>query len=145
MPFRFSLEQVLRVRESIEKREELALQRAEMEVAGVQRRIEVLTEELGQAAVRREEALQKSIPAHELQDIDAEIRAGVEAKLTLLEAVRTLQQHRDAQMKIYQAAHNARRMLTDLEEQQRTEYEHQETRTQQKRIDDIFAARAQRG
>ena len=145
MPFRFTLEQVLRVRESIERREELALQRAEMEVARVQRRIEELTEELAGIARRREEVLKEPTRAYELQSMDAETNATMEARQTMIEALKIVQGQRDQQRKIYQAAHNGRRMLTDLEKQQRAVYELGEVKAQQKKIDDLFAARAQRG
>ena len=46
MGFRFTLDSVLRFREGIEKREELALQKVQFEVSRVRRRIEELTEEL---------------------------------------------------------------------------------------------------
>jgi flagellar export protein FliJ len=135
---------VLRVRESIERREELALQKAEQELARVRRRIDELTGEISKAVEAREKALQQEIRAHELQNMDAEINAAAEAKQTLLETLQTLQQQRDARMKLYQAAYNGRRMLTDLSAQQKTEYEQEQDRAQQKRLDDIFASRWQR-
>jgi len=144
MAFRFSLASVLRVRESIERREELALQKAEQELARVRRRIDELAGEIAKAVDAREQALQQAIQAHRLQSMDAEINAAGEAKQTLLETLQTLQQQRDAQMKLYQAAHNGRRMLTDLSEQQKTEFEQEQDRAQQKRLDDIFASRWQR-
>jgi flagellar export protein FliJ len=70
--------------------------------------------------------------------------AAVEAKQMLLETLETLKQQRDAQMKIYQAAHNGRQMLTDLAEQKKREYNQEQDRVQQKRLDDIFASRWQR-
>jgi len=145
MPFHFTLEQVLRVRESIERREELALQRAEMEVARVCRRIEELTEDLAAANGKRDEALKGPMQAYLLQGMEAEIKAIIEARQTMTDALKIVRGQRDQQMKIYQAAHNSRRMLTDLEKQQRTEYEVGEVKAQQKKIDDLFAARVQRG
>jgi flagellar export protein FliJ len=142
--FRFSLAQVLRVRESVEKREEQALQRAEQEVAQTQRRIEDLTNEMAKVEHAREEALLRSIRAIDLQGMQAEMEAAVEARQTLLDTLETLKEQRDLQMKLYQEAHNGRQMLTDLEEEHRAEYEQEQTRAQQKRLDDLFAARAQR-
>jgi flagellar FliJ protein len=142
--FRFSLASVLRVRESIERREELALQKAELEVARVRRRVDELTDQIAKAVDARERALQQPIKAYELRNMDSEINAATEAKQTLFETLQTLQQQRDAQMKLYQAAHNGRRMLTDLSEQQKTEFEQEQDRAQQKRLDDIFASRWQR-
>jgi flagellar export protein FliJ len=135
---------VLRVRENIERREELALQRAELEVARVRLRIEELSEEWARALKAREQALQQSVPAHELQGMQAEMDAIVEAKEILLETLESVKQQRDAQMKLYQAAHNGRQMLTDLSAQKKNEFELEQDRAQQKRLDDIFASRWQR-
>jgi flagellar export protein FliJ len=142
--FRFSLASVLLVRENIERREELALQRAELEIARVRRRIEELTEEHVKALEAREQALQQGSAAYLLQNMQAEMDALVEAKQTLLDTLETRKQQRDAQMKIYQAAHNGRQVLTDLSEQKKTEYDLAQDRAQQKRLDDIFASRWQR-
>lgn len=145
MAFRFTLEQVLRVRQSIERREELALQRAELEVARVLRRIEELTEELAAASRKREEALKQPMQAYLLQGMDAEITAITEARQTMFDTLKIVQGQRDQQRKIYQAAHNGRQMLTDLEKEQRDEYELEEVKAQQRTLDDLFAARIQRG
>jgi flagellar export protein FliJ len=142
--FRFTLEQVLRVRESIERREELALQRAEFEVACVKRRIEELTQELAAASRRRDEALQEPMQAYLLQGMDAEINAALEARQQSIEKLKVVQAQRDQQRAIYQVAHNGRQMLTDFRKQQRIEYELEEVKAQQKKIDDLFAARIQR-
>jgi len=144
VPFRFSLASVLRVRESIERREELALQRVEMEVARVKHRIDELTDELARAGEARENALRNSIPAYDLQSMDAQMNAALDAKQILLDTLQTLQQQRDAQMKLYQVAYNGRQMLTDLLEQKKNEYKQEQDHAQQKRIDDLFASRWQR-
>ena len=144
MPFRFSLASVLRVRESIERREELALQRVEMEVVRVKHRIDELTQELARAGEARENALRNSIPAYDLQSMDAQMNAALDAKQILLDTLQTLQQQRDAQMKLYQVAYNGRQMLTDLLEQKKNEYKQEQDHAQQKRIDDLFASRWQR-
>lgn len=144
MAFRFTLAQVLRVRESIERREELALQRAELEVVRAQRRIEELTTELAKVGRERDESIVRSIKAYELQCMNAEMNAIAAAREEVFTVLQELIQRRDAQRRVYQTAHSARRMLTDMSAQQRTEYEQEQTREQQKRLDDIFAARMQR-
>lgn len=144
MGFRFSLASVLRVRESVEKREEVALQKAQLEVARVRRRIDELTDEIAAANMARENALRKSVQANHLQTVQAEINAAVEAKQTLFDTLQTLRLQRDAQMKLYRSAHSGREMLTDLLVQQKGAYEHEQLTVQQKRLDDIVAARWQR-
>src|SRR5581483_12043174 len=120
------------------------LQRAEAEVAVALRRIEELTEQVVQIGRRREESMKQPLAAFELQSMDAEINATIEERKAMLVTLQTLQNRRDEQRKVYQAAHNGRRMLTDLEEQQRDEYEQEQVRVQQRRLDDLFAARIQR-
>jgi flagellar export protein FliJ len=115
-----------------------------MEVARVKQRIEELTDELAEAADAREKALQNSIPAYDLQSMDAQMNAALEVRQTLFVTLQTLQQQRDTQMKVYQAAYNGRQMLTDLLEQKKSEFKQEQDHLQQKRIDDIFASRWQR-
>ena len=141
MSFRFTLASVLRVRESIERREELALQRAEYEVARVRRQIEELSNKLAKDARDREKALQQPTQAFRLWSMQAEMDAVLAARQALLESLQTLQRQRDAQMKRYQAAHNDHQVLLELQKQQKDEYEHEQERAQQKRLDDLFAAR----
>ena len=145
MGFLFPLASVLQFRESIEKREELALQKVQFEVARVRRRIDELTEELAKASDEREESLQRWMQACQLKDLQDEMNSAVVAKQTLSETLVTLKSQRDTHMKLYQAARVNRRMLTDLLEQQRNAWEQNQLRIQQKTLDDIFVARLQRG
>lgn len=144
MPFRFPLASVLRVRESIEKREEVALQAAQLEVARVRRRIDELTDEMRSAWEKRERALKQSTQANRLQAMQVEINAAMEAKKVLVETLQTLRRRRDEQMKIYKNAHTGRQMLTDLMDQKKSAYEQEQVRAEQKTLDLIIAARWQR-
>ena len=144
MPFRFPLVSVLRVRESIEKREEVALQRVQLEVARVRRRIDELTAEIAASCQAREKALQQRMQANHLRTMQMEINAAVEAKQILSNTLLTLLHQRDAQMKLYRTAHSGRQMLTDLLAQKKSAYEHEQMRVQQNRLDDIVATRWQR-
>ncbi|HTA80034.1 MAG TPA: flagellar FliJ family protein [Terracidiphilus sp.] len=145
MAFRFTLAQVLRVRESIERREELALQRAELEVSRARRRIEELTDNLARAVKARDEAILQPIQAFELQCMNAEMSAIAAEREAVIATLQKLMQQRDAQRKVYQSAHTGRQMLTDMSTQQRAEYDQEQARAQQKRLDDVFAARLKRG
>jgi flagellar export protein FliJ len=144
MAFRFSLATVLRFRESVEKREELALQQIVLEIARTRLEIERLA---GEITVRQEamnKALQQPITAVRLQCLLNEANEIIERKKLMIESLVPLEQKRRAQMEAYQAAHRARQMLSDMEERQRDAYELERTRSEQKFVDDIFAARAQR-
>jgi flagellar export protein FliJ len=144
MAFRSALKPVLSVREIIEKREEVALKRAQLEVARVRRRIEELTDELAKANLERDEALQKMVQANRLQSMQGEINAANETKQLLNDTLQTLKSQRDAQMKVYTTAHSGRRMLTEFLAQQKNQYEQEQLKIQQKRLDDVVASRWQR-
>lgn len=144
MAFRFPLASVLRVRESIERSEELALQKVELEVARTQRHLEELNAILERCVEARDLALQQPTPAYRVRELQEEMNLVVEAKQAAEETLRRLREQRGAQLKRYQAAHNGRRMLTEMRAQQKDAYELEQVRAQQKRLDDIFAARRQR-
>jgi flagellar FliJ protein len=144
MGFRFTLASVLRFRESIEEREELALKKVEFELARVRRRIDELTQELAKASDERDAALQKSMEAFRLKNWQDEMNASSETKQILVETLATLKSQRDAQMRLYQAARVNRRTLTDLQKQQQGLWEQEQVRIEQKQLDDIFSSRLQR-
>jgi flagellar export protein FliJ len=145
MGFRFTFASVLRFREGIEKSEELALQKVQFEVARVRRRIDELTEDMTRASNEREEALRSWMQAHYLKNLQDEMNAAIETKQTLLETLAELKKQSEAQMKVYQAARVNRRMLTDIQKQQREAWEQNQLRIEQKRQDDVFTARLHRG
>jgi len=145
MAFRFSLATVLRFRESVERREELALQKIIMEIARVRIEIERLTGEIALAQAAINKSLQKPISAYHLQGLLNAANAIVDRKRALIESLAPLERKRAAQMKAYQAAHRDRQMLSEMATRQRDVYELAQARAQQKFLDDIFASRAQRG
>jgi flagellar export protein FliJ len=114
---------------------------AQLEVARVSHRIDELTGEMAKTCQEREQTLRNYTPANCLQAKQAEISAAIEAKQTTLETLQKLLLQRDNQMKAYKAAHRGRQALTDLRTHQKTLYEQEEMRRQQKELDDIFASR----
>ena len=145
MGFRFPLASVLSLRESMERREELALKKILLDMAHVRREIEHLDAELAAAHRMREESLQRPIPAFQLQSMLRDADAAIERRRVLVESLAALERQRSEQTRVYQAAHCGRRMLSDLLEQQRDLWEQEQARNAQKVIDDVFASRSQRG
>jgi flagellar export protein FliJ len=144
MAFEFSLEAVLRVRESIEEREESALQSIQREVARTVHQIEELSVAIDGAHRAREKALQQAISGGHLQTLLWE-EQGAEQRLKSLQGqLQELERARNQQMKVYQSAHRGREMLTDIRTQQKDAYERERLREEQKRLDDIFMARRHR-
>ncbi|MGP8258718.1 MAG: hypothetical protein ACLQM6_02065 [Acidobacteriaceae bacterium] len=144
MAFRFSLAAVLRVRESIEQREERVLQRIQLEMARVLHQIEEKDAEIASTRRAREDALQRPIPAVHLHTLLWEEQAAVERRKSLQAALHALEQQRDKQMKIYQAAHRDHETMISMKRAQRIAYELVQARTQQKSLDDLFMARRHR-
>ncbi len=145
MAFRFPLASVLGFRENIERREELALSKIQLEMARVQHEIDQATAELAAAQRAREECMREPIPAAQLQAMLHGADAAAERKKKLLESMAVLEQQRGEQMRVYQAAHRDRRVLSDLLAQQREEWEVKQGRAQQKMLDDVFISRNMRG
>jgi flagellar export protein FliJ len=144
MAFRFPLATVLRVRESIEQREERALQKIQLEMARVAHQIEELNEAMAKAHAAREQALRKAMPGGELQSMLWQVQAAGETKKALLVTLQELEKLRLQQMKVYQAAHRDHETMINMFNEQRDVYEVDQARSQQKYLDDIFMARRHR-
>jgi flagellar export protein FliJ len=144
MAYRFPLTTVLRFRRSMEKREELALQKVLVEIAQSMRKIEQLNARIAEAQQTREETLRQSISAFQLQSMLSEVQIAAERKRSLIDSLASLEQKRITQMTAYQAALQDRQTLSKLEDRRREEHKVELERSQQKQIDDIFAARAHR-
>ena len=144
MPFQFRLATVLRVRESLEEREERILQTMQLEIARIVHRVEALGTQIARTHELREQAMRRTIPAGHLQSLLWEEQSAVEQQKSLLYEVQRLGQERDLQIRVYQNAHRNREMLTDMRDEQQDVYEQESMRTQQKQLDDIFIARRHR-
>jgi len=84
MGFRFPLATVLRVRDSIQKREERVLQRIQLDMARVSRNIEELNDAVAQSHRAREAELQQPVPAGQLQAMLQATQASIDARESLV-------------------------------------------------------------
>jgi flagellar export protein FliJ len=135
---------VLRLRESIERREERALKKIQMEMARVSRQIEELDAAIARAQRERDGALREPMPASHLQAMLAQTALTIEGRKTLQAMLRGLEEQRLKQLKVYQAAHRDHEMLIEMRKQQRNAYLLEQERMEQKYLDDIFIARRHR-
>ncbi len=103
MAFQFSLAAVLRVRESMETREERALQSIQLEVARTLQQIERLGVAIGGAHQARERALQQTISGGHLHSLLWEEQAAEQQLKLMLGQLQVLEQAREQQMKVYQS------------------------------------------
>ena len=145
MAFRFSLATVLKLRQSIEDREERALQKVIAEIANVHNQIEALNIQIANVRRQCESTLLQLTPAAHLHILLTETQAAEDAKKALYQQLQILEQQRRQQLMVYQAAHRDRETLTNMFDEQRSLYEQEKTRTEQKILDDIFMARHHRG
>ncbi|HEX4322524.1 MAG TPA: flagellar FliJ family protein [Acidobacteriaceae bacterium] len=141
MAFRFSLATVLRVRESLERNEERALQKIQLAMAHLAHQIDELTSKIVKLHEAREKTLQQPISASHLHMLLEDATSAAEQKKSLIENLHLLEQQRDQQILRYQAAHRDRETLTDLSDNQKDAYEQDQLRAQQRVLDDIFMAR----
>lgn len=145
MAFEFSLATVLRVRESIEEREERALQKIQMEIGLALHQLEELTAAIAGAHAAREQAMRQPMAAVHMQSMLENTASAEASRMTLLQQLEVLEQARAEQMRRYHAAHRDRETLTEMLNQQREAYELEQVRMEQKQLDDIFVARRHRG
>ncbi|HZP04908.1 MAG TPA: hypothetical protein VFB43_08410 [Terracidiphilus sp.] len=111
----------------------------------MRREIERLGTEIVRAHQAQNQAMQTPLAAVHLQSMLKEIDAIADRKKALIASLAALDREREIQTKKYQAAHRDRQMLSDMQSKQLDVYEQERARAQQKFLDDIFAARAQRG
>ena len=141
MAYRFPLAAVLRLRESIERREERSLQILQMEIVRASRTLEELSTAIAGAREAQERVMRQPTPAGHLHSVHLECQSAADRKNALLEHLHSLKKRHDEQMQVYREAHRDREMLSDLHSRNKRAYEVQQTRIQQKQMDDLFGAR----
>jgi flagellar export protein FliJ len=141
MAFRFSFEVLLRVRQSLERQQELRLQTANLRVAALRQHIEDVRNGMEKIAVRRRDQMASGASAAELQfdllcrTVLTEQQHVVGKQLAEAEVF----QHscRDA----FQLARRQREVVDTLRHHQLQLYRQQESRQEQRRLDDLFLLR----
>lgn len=141
MPFRFPLAKVLLVKESVKKQEERALQKILLEMSRVAHQIEKLSVEIAESQIALERALQQPIPAVEVQTLSLRAQRATEDRRDLIRELQTLERDRERQAELYHAAHRHCEVLINLLDKQKDDYEQEQTRVEQKQMDDIVIAR----
>lgn len=141
MPFRFALETVLHLRQSLERQQELRLRAANQQVGRVRHMIELLD---GRGREMQAQATQQLISGASA----AEVQFGLLCQDTLakqrgvtLRELRRLEELRDQQQKSYQKARRDRETFASMRERQLIEYRRQATRREQRELDDTFLLR----
>ena len=141
MAFRFTLDAVLRFRESVEHSEEATLHRIVQEIAEAELEVQQVEERQTRLRERRERDLTGNLPAVYLLEIaerESELQKiadGLRLRLQQLEAQRV------KQLAVYQAAHQDREVLSELRKRQRQAHQLNQRRQEQRTLDDLFLVR----
>ncbi len=141
MAFRFPLETLLRLRRSVERQQELLLLRAVQEVVAVTQDMAMLDHSI--SAIRESEYQEAGPTVRAAQlHFDAVRCAVLRARRRELEAVLAQrQQTRTRRQAEFQAAHRDREAIEVLREEHLQSYRRDQTRQQQKQLDDMFLLR----
>lgn len=141
MAFRFSLEVVFHLRQSVEHQQELRLRTANQQVARVRHFIEQLDARLGQMRLAQLQQLATSMSAAELRFAASCQDAVREQRQALQRELVRLQNLRDEQQRIFQRARREREIFEHLRERQRQEHEREAARSEQRQLDEFFLLR----
>jgi len=141
MPFRFSLQPVLRFRSSLERQQELLLQEANQKTSAVRRQIETLDAHLAENAAASARDMKSGTSAAELhfeilcRSVLLEHRRQLEMELAQCQEVgrRRSLEYRQARMQ--------RETIDRLREQKLAAYQREETYRQQQWLDELVLLR----
>ena len=141
MPFHFSLDAVLHLRQSLEHQQELRLRAANQQVARVRHLIEQMDLHRQQLRSVESNQLNSGITAAELRfnlQGDGEL---LRHRRELEQQLVRLQQARDQQRELFQQARRARETLESVRDQQLRVYRKQAARREQANLDELFLLR----
>jgi flagellar export protein FliJ len=141
MPFRFSLQAVLRLRQNIEHQQELRLRAANQQVSQMQYSIM-------QVQARQQELRDSQTRELGAGTTAAEIRFGLQCDAQLILYKRELerqllrlQQIRDQQREIFQQVRRMRETLESVRDGKLRDYKKEVLRREQRELDDLFLLR----
>jgi flagellar export protein FliJ len=138
MPFRFSLQAVLRYRESFERRERQRLQVITREVAKAQQQREQAKLDRANALVQLQKKLQHGMTAMEMQFEVACDRARLRRIAMLHQQASKLEELQRRQLEVFRHAQQQRQILENLRGRQLAAYQLLQARREQQQMDDRF-------
>ena len=141
MPFRFSLESVLRLRKNLEHAEELVLNKILQEIASAQLELQRIAEEHQSFRAQRDRNLTKGLPGAYLKEITEKEQYLELAAKRLQTKLRDLENKRTAQLVVLRNAQQNREVLEEIRDQKHSAYQIEQTRREQKSLDDLFLSR----
>ena len=141
MAFKFPLETVLRLRQIAEQREERATEEILRNMAQERQNLTNLGADRERLLQQSERALRSRVSAAEILLMQGQIQAIRDREAQGRNHLAHLEEQREAQMKIYEAAHRNRELLSRMREQQVDQFKRVQARKEQMQMDDIFSCR----
>jgi flagellar export protein FliJ len=141
MSFNFSLATVLRVRGILEEREERLLQKILFEISQSLDSLTKIDSEMARSDVSRNEDIFKPFLGHNLHASYGEVKALKQQRKDIEGQIIKLKELRDKQLVVYEGARRSREMLTDMHDEQRSVFDSDTSRREQKTLDDNYIAR----
>jgi flagellar FliJ protein len=138
MPFHFSLQALLRLRESFERRERLRLQIVTREVVKAQQQWEVAKQERAKALEQFAVKLRQGMRGIEVQVEQACDRVRVRRIAALRDELTKLQTLRRRQLEVFRQAQQQRKILENLRSRQLAAYRLAQSRRTQQQLDERF-------
>lgn len=144
MPFRFSLESILRFRKNVEHAEELALNKILQEITSAQQQLQRTEEDHRLFRAQRDRDLAKGLPAAYLQEMTGKEQY-LESNVNILRAqLQELNKKREAQLTVLRVAQQDREVLDEMRKQKHIIYQREQNQRDQKALDDLFLSRMHR-
>jgi flagellar export protein FliJ len=141
MAFQFSLATVLRVRGIIEEREEGILQKILFDISKIFDDLERTDAELAESDASREADVFKPYIGLQVHASYGQVKQLKQRRKDLEGQIQKLEQARDLQLIVYEAARRGREMLTDMREKKRSAFDADVNKREQKALDDNYIAR----
>jgi flagellar export protein FliJ len=141
MAFHFSLATVLRVRVITEEREEGILQKILFDISKVFDDLERIDTMIAEADDTRHAEVLKACIGLDVHACYGEVKELKQRRKDFEGKIQKLEEARDRQLTIYEAAKRNREMLTDMREKKRTAYETETNKREQKTLDDNYISR----
>jgi flagellar FliJ protein len=141
MAFQFSLATVLRVRGIIEEREEGILQKILFDISKIFDDLERTDAQLAESDASRHADVFKPCIGLQVHASYGELKELKQRRKDLEGQIKKLEQARDGQLIVYEAARRDREMLTDMREKRRSAYNADVIKREQKALDDNYIAR----
>jgi flagellar FliJ protein len=138
MPFQFSLQAVLRCRESFEQRERQRLQMITREVVKSKHQRDEAKQDRVKALAETQKKLHQGMTAVEMQYELACDRARIQKITALNEHIVKLEDLRQRQLEMFRKAQQQRKILENLRDRQFAAYQLILARREQQQMDDRF-------